>query len=337
MKTIKIISILFAALLLSACSKKKNFSIQGNIEGIGSQMVTATFYADGGLKRISASASNDVFSLTGTAKKPTLISLTLSDGTQIATLIMSNGDKAKLKGDINSPFSIDVSANSDSEKIASWVNDNAELLQTGNAEAINLSLANWVGKHTSSKASTALMLAYFHSDGYEHLADSLITLLTPEARAKEVMQNYSGTLNPQLGALTEKVQGLQLFTSTDSLIAFSPLHHKAMLLCFMPDNNTARDTISPTLRRLTSTYPKKKFRAVEISTAIDSAAWRKSIEGDSAIWSQTWIPSALSSTSIRKLAVPRTPYFIVADSAGGQIYRGSSISAACHAVESKLK
>lgn len=338
MKTVKLFSIILAALLLTACSKKKNFSIQGEIEGIGSQTVTATYYADGGLKRVSVPAVDNVFALRGSSKKPTLLTLALSDGTQIATLILSNGDKAKLKGDINALYAIEVSANGDSEKIADWVKDNAELLQSRNAAAINQALAEWVGDNRSSKASTALMLTYFQTDGYEHMADSLMSLLSGDARAQEIVQNFTGVLSSQLGGAAEaEVPILYLFAASDSVIAFNPRSQKALLLCFMPESRGPRDSVGLQLRQLTAAYPTTRFRAVEISTAPDSAAWRNSISGDSASWSQTWAPATIASTSVRKLAVPRTPYFIVADSAGSQIYRGTSITAARRIIERRMR
>lgn len=338
MKTAKLFGIILTALLLTACSKKKSFSIQGEIQGIGAQTVTATYYADGGLKRASVPATDNVFVISGSSKKPTLVTLALSDGTQIATLILSNGDKAKLKGDINAPYSIEVSANGDSEKIADWINDNAELLQSRNAAAINSAVAQWVGDNRSSKAATALMLTYFQTDGYEHMADSLMSLLSGDARAQEIVQNFTGVLSSQLGgSATAEVPILYLFASSDSVIAFNPRSQKALLLCFMPESRGPRDSVGSQLRQLTAAYPAARFRAVEISTAPDSAAWRNSISGDSATWKQTWAPATIASTSIRKLAVPRTPYFIVADSAGSQIYRGSSITAARRVVENRLK
>lgn len=338
MKTLRFIAVILVAVLLTGCSKKKKFAVLGEIEGIGMQMVTATYYADGGLKRVTTSSSDNKFVIIGSSKKPTLVSVALSDGTPIADLIIENGDKAKLTGSITEPHSIKVSGNGDSEKMNKWINEHAEMLMRRDVAGINSELARWVGKNRSSKAATALMLIHFQTDGYEHLADSLMSLIKASARTPEVMQNFNGVLSAQLSALSLKeVPVLHLFTSTDSVLAFNPRAQKALLLCFMSDNPGARDSVSRQLRELTSLYPQTRFRAVEISTVSDSAAWRNSIARDSATWKQTWAPATVASTSIRELAVPRTPYFIVADSVGNQVYRGTSITAARTAAEKRLR
>ncbi len=327
-----------AALVTAGCSKKKNFIVQGEITGIGSQTITATYYTAGGLKRVSAMALGDQFALRGEALRPTLVSLSLSDGTVLGNVIAQNGNKITLKGDLAKPYEIKVSGNGDSEDIARWVNDNAAILESRNAAAINESLSKWVGKHRSSKASTALMVTYFQSAGYEREADSLMSILSSSARAQDVVQNFTGVLSSQLGnASSMEIPVLYLFDSSDSVISFSPRRTKAMLICFMSDDRGARDSIGRQLQRLITSYPSDKFQTLEISTASDSASWRNSINGDTAKWRKTWAPATIASSTIRKLAIPRMPYFIVADSAGQQIYRGASITAAATAVDRKLK
>ncbi len=329
---------LCALLLLSACSKKRHFSVTGDIEGVGSQLVIATYYTAGGLKRVSSPAIDGKFSLRGEATRPTLLTLALSDGTRLATMVVENGNKMELQGDLTKPYEIEVGGNSESSDIASWVRDNAQALQNRDAAAINSSLAEWVGRHKGSKASTALMVSYFQTEGYEHLADSLMGILSQSARAQDIVQNFTGVLSAQLQTTASaQVPVMYLYDASDSVITFNPHLQKTSLLCFMPDDRTARDSVGRQIRNLYHTYPASRFRAVEISSASDSASWRRSLEGDSASWRRTWAPATVASMSLRKLAVPRIPFFIVADSSAAQIYRGSSIKSAVAAIESRLK
>lgn len=338
MKNLLISLIALTAILITGCGKKENFIIQGEIAGMGAQTVTATYYSAGGLKRVSVMGLGDKFALRGEASRPTLVSLSLSDGTILGNVIAENGDKITLRGEMSKPYEIKVDGNGDSEDMARWVNENATILESRNAVAINESLAKWVGKHRSSKASTALMVTYFQTPGFEHEADSLMTLLSSSARAQDVVQNFTGVLSSQLGnSASMEIPVLYLFDSTDSVMPFSPRRTKAMLICFMSDDRGARDSVGRQLRRLVRAYPSDKFQTLEISTASDSATWRNSISGDSALWRLTWAPATIASSSIRKLAIPRMPYFIVADSAGAQIYRGSSITEAAATVDRKLK
>ena len=327
-----------AVLTLAGCSKKKAFMIQGEIEGIGTQLVNATYYSQGGLKRVTVVAAENKFALKGEAPRPTLVTLTLADGTRLGTLVAENGDKLKLKGDIAEPYAIEVEGNGDSEKIARWVKENAGLLESRNAAAINRSLTEWVGKNRSSKAATALMVTYYQTPGYEHQADSLMALLSSGARAQEVVQNFTGTLSAQLGeAASGQIGPMSLYDVTDSVVTVNPHQRKALVYCFLSTDRTARDTVTARLRALTRECPLPKVEVVEISSASDSATWKQSLAGDSARWRRTWAPATVASSELRRLGVPRYPYFIVADSAGNQIYRGSSVGKAAEVAKNKFK
>lgn len=147
--------------------------MRGEIEGIGSQIINATYFASGGLKRVTVMASDSKFGFRGESSRPTLLTLTMADGTTLATIVVENGDKITVEGNVARPFEIKVNGNGDSEKISRWVNDNAAILEKRDAEAINRSLAKWVGSNSSSKAATALMVTYFNTPGHEHMATRL--------------------------------------------------------------------------------------------------------------------------------------------------------------------
>lgn len=326
------------AVALMGCSKKKSFMIQGEIEGIGTQLVNATYYSLGGVKRVTAVAAENKFVLRGDSPRPTLVSLTLADGTLLGTLVAENGDKLTLKGDIAEPYAIEVSGNGDSEKIARWVKDNAGLIERRDEAGINRSLAEWVGKNRGSKAATALMVTYFQTPGYESQADSLMALLSPEARAQEIVQNFTGTLSAQLGqAAAGQIGPMSLYDVSDSVVSVNPHQRKATVYCFMSTDRTARDTITACLRTLSQECPLPRLEVVEISSALDSAEWKQSLAGDSARWRRTWAPATVASMELRRLGVSRYPFFIVADSAGNQLYRGSSVSKAAEVARGKAR
>ena len=334
---ISIIAIIMAA-LLTGCGKSEKFSIRGEITGIGSQTVTVTYYANGGLQRLSAPAEAGAFRLQGISAQPTLASVTLSDGTPIATLVVKNGDKIKLRANIDDPLALDVSGSSPSSKIAEWMRDNAPALHTRDAEAINRSIAEFVTANPHNIAATAILVTEFRTEGYEQLADSLFTLISPAVRPTAVVQNFNTILASQLSNATRAdLAPMNLYGRGDSMVRYNPRNQSVSMLYFISDRRAARDSVIPRIRHLTSLYPHRRFRPVEISTAPDSAAWTRSIQPDSATWSQTWAPGSVAFTAVQKLAVPRLPFFIVADSTGSQLYRGSSVSQAEAVITDRLK
>ena len=187
----RIILSLAIAIAAIACGKKDNFVVRGQFTDGGARTVVATYFADGGLKRITAPMTDDQFTLVGASAQPTLLTVALSDGTLLATLIVQNGDKIKLSGHIDDPSQLKASGNTPSSDIARWCADNAPLLNTSDPDSINASIARFVADHPSSLASTALLVAYFRTQDHELLADSLFSLITPEARPAPVVQNLN--------------------------------------------------------------------------------------------------------------------------------------------------
>lgn len=338
MKTIYSFLTIIAAIILSACSKSESFSVGGVIEGAGMQTVNMTYYAAGGIKRVSQTAVEGRFAMRGNSATPTLCLIEMSDGTPLATVIAENGDKIELKASLESPLLTEVKGNRSSSKLAKWTKENAELLTSGNQDAINRAIAEFVGKNRSDMASTALVTTRFQTPGYESMADSLLTLISTSARPAAIVQNFSAVLATQLNRNAgTAVVPMTFYTRNDSTYFYTPGGHSLSLLAFLSSESAGRDTITSRMRSLRQRYTPRRCDVIEVSLAPDSASWKQSTARDTASWRQAWGPGSIAGSTLTKLSVPRYPFFIVADSTGSQIYRGSSISAAERIITSRLK
>lgn len=334
--------VLFAAALLcltllTACSEAEQFFIEGRISGANAQTVTLTYFAGGGLKTVTTSATGGSFHFTGRSATPTLALLTVApENVRIATLVAKNGNALFVEADLNDPFATTVKGNSDSETVAKWIKEHSAVLKKRNADEINKAIADYVTKNTGSLASTALLTGFFLHEGFESKADSLYSLLDLSVRTTEMTQAFNSVISTYLSRQAqEKIPFLTLYERCDSLIHINPLRHSATLMCILDENKQARDSVVPVLRQLTSRYDSRLI-AFELSTAPDSAQWRASLGRDSVAWPQTWVQGSVSASPLRNLNIPRIPYYIVADSIGRTIYRGSSISLARKTIEEKL-
>ena len=338
-KTIFTPLIILLALITSACSDDRDFTIEGTIEGASAQSITLTYFADGGLKSVTQSAQAGTFLFKGESAAPTMAVITVApENTRIATLVVSNGDHISLRANLEAPLATKVEGNSDSEKIARWVTENMATLQRANALEINNAVSRFVESNKKSLAAPAILASYFQADGFAARADSLIQLLDRDKRSPELMQGFAAVVTSFRGTEnSDPVPFLALYSTIDSMIRINPAHHNATLLCFLDTDRTQRDSVAPPLRQLTDKYPFSRLAAVEISTAPDSASWRQSLGRDSVSWPQTWVQGSVAAAPIRKLAIRRIPYFIAADSTGRPIYRGPSISAASAAISDHLK
>lgn len=331
--------LLAVAVLLQACSDDNEFVIDGSIKGVSSQSVTLTYFAGGGLKHQTITPAEGKFSFKGESVQPTMAVLTVApEGQRIATLVVKNGDHISVEADIESPYAIKVSGNSDSEAIASWIGKNAKALEGGRAEEINRLVSEYVLANRSRLSATAILTSYYLAEGYESSADSLLSVLNADVRRPEMTQGFNNVISDVLGAATAgPVPFLSLYSRNDSIININPLRHKATLLCFLGTDRIERDSVVSRLRMLDTAYTRKALIMAEISMAPDSASWRSSIGRDSVGWAQTWVRGSVAGAPIRRLGVRRVPFFIAADSSGNTIYRGSSISLARKAVENNIK
>lgn len=340
MKRLFLLSILIAAAaLLHSCSDDNDFTIDGSIAGVGSQSVTLTYFAGGGMKHQTITPSDGKFSFKGESQQPTMAILTVApDGVRIATLVVRNGDHVTVDADLANPLATKASGNSDSEAIAGWTAKNARILESGKAGEINRLVSDYVLDNRSRLSATAILTSFYLAEGYESTADSLLSALDANVRRPEMTQGFNNVISDVLGAAaTGPVPFLSLYSSNDSIISINPLRHKATLLCFLGTDRKERDSVVANLRILNDGYSREQLIMAEVSMAPDSAAWRTSIGRDTAGWARTWVRGSVAGAPIRKLGVRRIPFFIVADSAGAAIYRGPSISLARKAVEKKLK
>ena len=327
----RIAYIVMAAMLLiaAACSSPSEVSITGEIEGAGSADVVVTYFARGGVQRKSVTANDGRFTVNFESSTSTLAMVTLDDGRLIAPLVVANGDKIDLKANVDDPSKLKVTGSEQSELIARWVADNSALLRQSNDSLVNRAVADFVGKNTDRLASTAVLITYFRSAGNEVTADSLFSLLSGQARAAEVVQGFNSVVSAQqVSSVRGNLPYMTLYERCDSTINFYPGAHAVNLLCFVNDDRSQRTEATGMLRRLTDSLSEKRFYGLELSAAPDSATWIESLEIKAPEWDQVWLMASVGTPAVRELAIPRLPYYIVADSTGRQLYRGQSASRA---------
>lgn len=334
-----VMAVMLAPMLMAACSDSKDFSIAGHVEGLGSQSVTLTYFASGGIKSETVMAVDGHFRIHGETPQPSLGIVSVApDNDRLAVLVIENGNEITIDGSLADPYSIKVKGNSDAEATAEWVAANAEALRRGDAETINASIAEYVRANRTRRSSTALLTTWFQSDGFETMADSLFSILAPEVRRPEMVQGFNNVLSSYLAwQEAGPLNSLSLYESCDSIVHINPMRHSATMLCFVDPDASQRDSIACELRRLTRLYPLRRLMAVEISMAADSASWRRSIGTDTVGWARTWTPGSTGASSIRRMGVGRIPFFIVADSTGRVLHRGPSVKSAAATVENVMK
>lgn len=336
MKCIWMLRLAVVGSLLTGCGSADSFTVDGQIAEGGTSTVELTYYADGAVKRSSVSAHDGKFRLEGTASSPALGFITIAGSNPVAAIVVSDGD------DIECEISRDnamwkAKGNKASELLARFSSDNSDIIAAGNYKEINSRVAEYVRAHPDETGAAALLVTRFYSRGNEFLADSLAGLIDPDVRTPGVMQNFMASLSSQLTAETRaNLSAMALFERRDTTIRFTPSRQTVALFAFVGTERQMRDSVVPRLRELSAKWPERRCRVIEVSLAQDSSTWKHSVARDSATWIQAWAPGTVAASSFRRLAVSRNPFFIVADSLGKQLFRGSEISDAVTTVENHL-
>lgn len=323
-------------LFVSGCGNDETFTISGIVHGAGTQNLRIGYVDNGSVVNDVTVAVDGKFRYEGSASHPVVVDIFSSSRKLIGNVYAENGDAIEGEWNIDKPYDAKVDGNSASGDWAKFLRENSEVFQSGNVDAANDAIGRYVESHRDNVVSTLLMITNYNAAANESRADSLFNLIEPEARPDALVASYrqmTAGINAEM--ITRKIMPMRLYAGDDSVVSFRPSLQTLALLCFTEQQG--RGEIVPRLRRLTKDYPEKRLRVVDISFASDTSAWRNITRRDSASWDECWAVGSAGNKSIEYLSVPRTPYFIVADSAGMQLYRGSSIEEAERLIDIALK
>lgn len=337
MKKFGLIFGILASLIMSACGDNSEFRITGTINGIGTQNIYIIYCVDDAVKAQNSTVIDGKFSIAGHSSHPTIVELYSSDKVMLGMLMAQNGETIECEFDKSNRYKVSLEGNEVSSQWAKFLTANADVLASDNIDARNKLIGDYVKKNPDKTLSTILLLTEFYTPENELVADSLLTLISLDARPLYLVNGYS-TMLSHLNSETSlgKVRPINLYSKDDSLVSYNPSTSSYSILCFTTSNMQSRDTIVPELREMYKRHDKKRLAIMDVSFASDTILWKRTIKNDSAQWNQCWALGSVQAKSIDRLAIPRVPYFIVVDSTGKQLYRGSSISLARKTIDNNM-
>lgn len=330
--------LLCALMAVSAfsCGSDDRFVIKAEIEGLGSQLVTMTYMGSKGVMTSETEARDGRFELEGSSDMLTPVNITASNGRVIADLIVVNGDEIRLSMKMDDPSSVKIEGSDTSSDLAAWKAGNSEL---SDASAVNAAVSRYVREHPASAVSAWLLATQFYIPGNEAEAAELQELLSRTPANVRLLDRFTAAVE-SVGDPSRRagVPPVTLY-GTDSMVYFRAVTRPVHLLAFTGGkSDMSRDSVTAALRSLGRQWGNKRFRAIELSMVPDSVTWRSMTQADSAAnWLRCWVPGSTAATALRRLKVPRTPFFVVVDSTSVQRYRGSSAAAAADTVKAILK
>ncbi len=320
--------IIFSQVLLTACGDNSEFKVAGEIVGMGTQNLRIYYYANGAMRSVTTAALDGKFRFAGQSDKPVIVEIFSSNRTLIGRVFVKNGEELNCKFDKNSRYNVSISGNDVSSDWGKFLTENSKTLSGNSSADVNKTIADYVDKHRNNVLSSILLLTEYNVIDNELMTDSLMRLLSPEAAPDYLVDGFRS----QIAALSSSaargnILPMNLYCSDDSLYQYNPAQSEFSVIYFSTEEKKQRDSVVVAFRSWSKDFKNDKLKIVDISLTDDTLLWHENIKTDSAEWVQCWALGSVASKSIERLSIPRTPYFIVADSVGHQLYRGSSFNA----------
>ena len=337
MKNILSLFTLMLSLLLFSCSNSTTFTAEGNVKDLGTQNMHVIYYSNG-VQILTVPVKDDNFKFKANLETPTIVEFYTSNRSLLGRAYVNPGDDIECIFQKGSPNRASIKGNDVSEQWSKFLNDNIETLSRGDTKNINSLISKYISSHKNDILSTLLLITEYITPENEEEASKLLSTISVEARPKTIIESYEALLERSNNIKArEKISMTNYYSSTDTLSVFAPHKSSYSILAFTNEPTRKSSNISKDMRLLRDEYPEKRLQIVEISFDPDTATWKNSIKPDSATWQQGWVVGGVSANSIDRLGISRLPFYIVADSTGKQLYRGTSVDAAKKEIQSNLK
>ncbi len=314
--------------MLAACGHSDSFRVHGELTD-GSNINLRLVYYTNGTVHTGITASNaGRFMYEGQAAKPALVEIYDNDYRLLGRTMAQNGEDIEIKIDRSNYYRNTVKGNKTAEDLTSYLNANADVLQSSSIAGRNGIIAEQVGANPDSQGSYLLLVTEFSTQGYEHMADSLLSLISEEARIDGVSAGFEALLQRVAdGIAADSVVPVPYMISGGITRMFRPADSPLSLIV-LSDSRSGRDSVLTAMRGLAGYERKGRFDILDLNLDQDTIVWRRSVRADSASWTQGWAAGGISAQGIDRLGVPGLPYFVLVDSAGHTLWRGVSASEA---------
>ncbi len=322
--------------MLQSCGGKQ-FNVEANLSGLGTQNVRVIYWTGEELKSIWLPAVDNKFSFQGLAENPTVVGIYNQHKTLITRFIVENGDNISINGNVNDPDKIKVNGNEISEEWSNFIIKNYDAFKSGNSTATNLEIEKYIRNNPRNLLSTLLLIFNYSDISDVAQTEKLLALIDEKAKPQYLIALFNGLAAEDIDEKSStQLTSFNLYSGKDSIEGFNPSSSRVSILYFWLKDISGREESMTRLRDLYKQYPKGKLQIADITLENDSSIWKSTIKKDSVAWKQFWGLGGRMNSAIVGMNIPGAPFFIVTDSIGTPLYRGRSGDEAYKAVVGKL-
>lgn len=329
-------------LILTGCIKNE-FNVTAQLPETVNLSYRVVYYAHdkrGGLTQetaLTVTAGRGVFK--GITRLPVCVMIFEgSSRTPAAVFYAQRGDHIRIKGDDASPYSWDITGNKQTDRLTAWRLENRTTLMSGDNEAINRIVADYVRANPDNVLAPLLLGIYYDRrvavtdvkrGGKPETMESLIAMLKGEAADEAAIwiTDRTDMMTPAEArrkiSLSNPIILQTCHNGADTVIL---TQNKPTLLLFRSYGTRDQQVLIDTLKSLLRTYKDSTRRnIVELYMAQDSLNWSSAISRDTLSGIvRARLPREEAEPIAIEAGVTRTPWWIVIDGKGKIRYSGQS-------------
>ncbi len=321
---------ILTAVVMTGCVKNEftvDFSLDAKVSGNYMLRYYASDKRTGFWMETIAPVEKGVYEARCIARNPSLVYI-FQPGSRIPSAVFyaRRGDRIEISGDSPDPAKWTIGGNDINEDLTRFRKEYFLSDATSDSQKINAAITKFVKANPDAEASGILVLTLYDRRIDENGFTRLWNSLGEKARSADItdLAGVADKLTSAKEGAPGKVGTLHLHVMGDSLVELNPAKQDATLLYFRRSDEGASRESADSLKALSSLPGFTKHgKIAAISFESDSTAWLMRARTDSVKGVlHAWMPAAETSPTAIALSVRRTPFFIVADRKGRQVYRG---------------
>lgn len=329
------IALLAALTAASGCTDNEQFRVNGTVEGSTNTNFFVVCRANGEYKTDLIGVREGKFEFFVSSEQPTIVEIYDHNFVPQVRLYARNGETFDVSLNTTEPLRSKISGNDVTSRWCNFLRDNAATLARGGREA-NALIADYIGSHPDDVVSTLLFVTQYDLSRNVAEADSLLSLIRPEARPSALTDGINYILRRMVtSSATGPLGSIRYSDNKDSSRVLNPRQAQANIIAFDRGGPYRNDSTVPVLDRLSRRY-KKGVNILEIDLEPYGTTVRNQ-SSDTCRWALGRVPGGLASTALDSLGIPSEPYFIVTDSLGRQVYRGPHVATAAATVTTLMQ
>lgn len=324
------LSMLLCGLLFFACTDTEQFRVNGEVAGNPTMNLRILYYANGAYVSTVTAVREGKFEFFCNSPQHTMVEICDNDYRPLAHLWAKNGETYTVNINREKPYGLKVDGNDVSRRWSEFLNHKADSLSLGSKEA-NAVVANYIGSHRSDVLSTLLLLTTYDASVRAHDADSLLSLIAPEARPSALTDGFTLLIQRLVREKGATVDSIRYIDAKDRPAVLHIDNKPYNLMAFV--NSESRKSEKQMLQGIATHRNSRKIAVFDLLVSPKEYG----LADDTLKWTRGSIPGGLASPQVDSLAIPTVPFFIVCDSAGRQLLRTPKPERAKQFVDSILK